>query len=259
MIQAFDLSGKVVLISGGNGGIGLGMAKGLAEAGADLVIWGTNEKKNAAAEEALRPFGRRVLTRKVDVTSEAAVAAGMAEVLAELGRVDCVIANAGTGGDPHKLVDTTLEDFRWVNAINLEGTFLMAREACRHWTERAKAGDPGGSLVLVGSCGTDSGMPRHHAYAASKAALTGFMRSVLVEHARYGVRVNIVQPGFVWTEMTDHFREREEQEKWILEAVPMKRWGKPEEFAGIAVYLASDASAFQSGSIMPIDGGYLAT
>lgn len=263
MFKGFDLAGKVALISGGNGGIGLGMARGLAQAGADVVIWGTNGDKNARAEHDLAGFGTRVMSAEVDVTDESAVAAAMHEAIDRMGQINTVIANAGTGGLSTPLTSTSLADFRKVEAINLEGSFLVAREACRHWiarqTERANGDDQGGSLVLIGSVGSESGMPRFAPYAATKAALEGLMRSILVEHARYGVRVNLVQPGFVRTDMTAHFRSREDVERKILAAIPMKRWGTPEEFAGIAVYLASDASAYQSGSVIHIDGGYLAS
>lgn len=258
MYAPFNLTGKVALVTGGNGGIGLGMCEALAAAGADVVLWGSNADKNAKAQTQLEASGRRVLAQRVDVSDEKAVIKAIAQAVAEMGRIDTVIANAGTGGHAKKLVETTAEDLRKVLAVNLDGLFYTLREACRHMVDRARSGDPGGSLVLVGSVGTESGMPRFASYAASKGALAALMRSILVEHARYDIRANLVQPGFVRTDMTDHFREEKQTEDWILATVPQRRWGTPEEFGGIAVYLASDASRFQNGSVIAIDGGFLA-
>ncbi|MBA2933825.1 SDR family oxidoreductase [Sphingomonas sp. CGMCC 1.13654] len=259
MYAPFDLTGKTVLVTGGNIGIGLAMGQALADAGADIVLWGSNAERNECARNTLAASGRHVLAQRVDVTDEAAIVAAMAEAIAEMGRIDTVIANAGTGGIATPFVETTANDLRRVLAINLDGAYFTAREACRHMVARARMGDPGGSIVLVGSAGTDSGMPRFGPYAASKGALAPLMRSILAEHARHGIRVNLIQPGFIRTEMTDHFREKEKTEEWILASIPQRRWGHPTECGGIAIYLASDASSYQSGSTITIDGGFLAS
>ena len=162
--RPFDLTGKVALVTGGNSGIGLGMAEGLAQAGASIVIWGTNEQKNRDAEAKLLGHGVKVLAQRVDVSDEAAVVAAMAEAVAAMGRVDFVAANAGIGGGaPFAAMPT--EIWRRVLAVNLDGVFFTLREACKHIAERAKAGDPGGSLVVTSSVSAVHGAPRNEAYA----------------------------------------------------------------------------------------------
>lgn len=251
----FDLTGKVALITGGNGGIGLGMARGLAAAGADVVIWGTNEAKNAAAETALREYGRRVLAQRVDITDENAVKRAMAEAIALTGRLDTAIANAGIVGDIKPFVDYSYADYQKVIAVNLEGAFFTLREACRHMVARAKGGEPGGSLIGISSIGALQGAARTPAYGASKGALLSLIRALAVEHARYGIRANCVHPGWVQTDIS---AEAMKDPKYaaLVNRIPVRRFGKPEDFAAIAVYLASDASAFHTGDRIVIDGGY---
>ena len=139
MYQPFDLTGKVALVTGGNGGIGFGMAEAMAQAGSDIVIWGTREEKNAAAKEKLRAHGRRVSVRKVNVANEAEVVAGVKAALEEMGRIDCAIANAGIGGGAPSFSQMTLETWRRVHAVNEEGLFFTLREVTKHGPERAAA------------------------------------------------------------------------------------------------------------------------
>jgi NAD(P)-dependent dehydrogenase (short-subunit alcohol dehydrogenase family) len=254
--KPFDLSGKVALITGGNSGIGLGMAEGLAQAGASVVIWGTNEAKNLAAEANLLEHGVRVLAQRVDVSDEARVAAAMEEAVVAMGRVDFVCANAGMGaGAP--FTEMTTDIWRRVTAVNLDGVFWTFREACKHMVERAKAGDPGGSLAVTSSVSAIHGAPRNEAYASTKGAVLAMVRGLAVEFARYGVRANSILPGWIATDMTAGAQNQDAfTEKVIKARVPARRWGEPEDFAGIAVYLASDASRFHSGDTFVIDGGY---
>jgi len=147
----FDLKGKVALVTGGNSGIGLGMAEGLAQAGADVVIWGTNPAKNQAAEAKLLQHGVRVLAQVVNVADEAAVVAAMAEAVASMGRVDTVIANAGIGLGAPSYSEMSHDVWRRVMAVNLDGVFFTTREACKHMVERAKGGDLGGSIMVTSS------------------------------------------------------------------------------------------------------------
>ncbi|HEY1749836.1 MAG TPA: SDR family oxidoreductase [Caulobacteraceae bacterium] len=254
--RPFDLSGKVALITGGNSGIGLGMAEGLAEAGASVVIWGTNEAKNRAAEGRLLTHGVRVLAQRVDVADEAAVVAAMQEAIVGMGRLDFVAANAGMGaGAP--FTDMTTDTWRRVTSVNLDGVFWTFREACKHMVARAKAGDPGGSLAVTSSVSAIHGAPRNEAYAATKGAVLAMIRGLAVEFARYGVRANSILPGWIATDMTAGGQTNDAfNEKVIKARVPARRWGEPEDFAGIAVYLASDASRFHSGDTFVIDGGY---
>jgi NAD(P)-dependent dehydrogenase (short-subunit alcohol dehydrogenase family) len=252
----FDLTGKVALVTGGNRGIGLGMARALAQAGADVVVWGSNAGHNSNAEGELRKTGRRVLAQQVDVADEAAVVAAMAEAVDKLGRVDCVIANAGIGGGAPSFSEMSVETWRRVLAVNLDGVFFTCREACKHMSARARAGSPGGSVVVTASLAAIEGAARNEAYAATKGGVISMMRAIAVEHARYGVRANAILPGWIATDMTAGAQENPAFAERVIPRVPARRWGEPEDFGGIAVYLASDASAYHSGDTFVIDGGY---
>jgi NAD(P)-dependent dehydrogenase (short-subunit alcohol dehydrogenase family) len=258
MASPFNLEGKVALVTGGNRGIGFAMANGLAAAGADIVLWGSNAKNNEIAAEKLQVHNRRVSTDAVDVSDENSVNKAFAAAVRKMGRIDSVFANAGIGGEATPFIDSSGEELRRVLDVNVSGTYYTLREACRHMAQRADSGDPGGSLVVIGTVGTESGMSQFQSYAASKGALAPLVRAVVTEHSRHGVRANVIQPGFINTEMTDHFRASEKINTRIIKGIPQRRWGSPEDFVGIAVYLASDASAYHSGTVITIDGGYLA-
>ena len=256
MFKAFDLSGKCALITGGNGGIGLGMAEGLAAAGADVEIWGLNEAKNVKAIEKLRSYGGKVKARRVDVSKEKEVCAGMQAAVENFGRLDCVIANAGIGGGA-PITEMTTELFRQIHAVNEDGVFWTFREAARHMTARANAGDPGGSMIAVASTAGIEGAARNAAYGASKGAVMSMVRALAVELARFGIRVNSIAPGWIATEMTEGAQSNPVFIEKVLPRVPMHRWGQPEDFSGIAVYLASDASRYHTADTFVIDGGYI--
>jgi NAD(P)-dependent dehydrogenase (short-subunit alcohol dehydrogenase family) len=253
--QLFDLTNKVALITGGNGGIGLGMAHGLAQAGARVVLWGQNPDKNAAAEIKLREWGGEVFVQQVDVSDEQAVVEAMAGAIARMGRVDFVAANAGVSiGAPFG--EMTTENWRRVTTVNLDAVFWTFREAVKHMVERAKAGDPGGSLLVTSSTSAVHGAPANQAYASTKAAVIAMARGIAVEYARYGVRANALLPGWIRSDMTARLQAWDKFNEKAIGRVPMRRWGEPDDFAGIAVYLASDASRFHTGDSIVIDGGY---
>jgi NAD(P)-dependent dehydrogenase (short-subunit alcohol dehydrogenase family) len=251
----FDLTGKVALVTGGNGGIGLGMAEGLAAAGAKVAIWGQNPGKNAEAEQVLTALGGEVLVQSVDVASEQAVVEGVAAVIERFGRLDFCAANAGIGGGA-PFHEQTTEGWRRVMTVNLDAVFWTFREAARHMIDRAGAGDAGGSLLVTSSTSAIHGAPANEAYAASKTAVLGLIRGLAVEYARYGIRANAVLPGWITTDMTARLQGWDKFEEKVIGRVPMRRWGERQDFAGIAVYLASDASRFHTGDSMVIDGGY---
>jgi NAD(P)-dependent dehydrogenase (short-subunit alcohol dehydrogenase family) len=252
----FDLTGKVSLVTGGNGGIGFGMVEALAQAGSDIVIWGSNPDKNAAAEARLKALDVRVLAQTVDVSDETAVDAAFAEAAAAMGRIDTVIANAGIGIKGKPFIDIPTEDYRKILSVNLDGVFFTFRAACRHMVERANAGDPGGSLVAISSLSAIDGAARNEHYAATKGALLPLIKAIAVEHARYGVRANSILPGWIATDMTQKSQDSEKFNANVISRVPLRRWGKPEDFGGMAVYFASDASRFHTGDQVLIDGGY---
>jgi len=254
--KPFDLTGKVALVTGGNSGIGLGMAEALAQAGADVVIWGTNPQKNADAEAKLKAHGRQVLVQQIDVSDERQVAEGMREAVSNMGRVDTVIANAGVGGGARSFAEFSTETYRRVLSVNLDGVFFTFREACKHIVERAETGDRGGSLIVTSSLSAIDGAARNEAYASTKGAVISMIRAIAVEHARYGVRANAVLPGWIATDMTQGAQGNEKFTEQVIRRVPFRRWGEPQDFGGIAVYLASDASSFHTGDSFLIDGGY---
>ena len=254
--QPFNLTGKVSLVTGGNRGIGLGMAEALAQSGSDIVIWGSNAERNLEAEGKLTSHGVRVLAQTVNVADEAQVVAAMAEAVIAMGRVDTVIANAGIGGGARSFSEMSTETWRRVMGVNMEGVFWTLREACKHIVERSKAGDPGGSLIGIASLAAIEGAARNEAYAATKGGVISMMKSIAVEHARYGVRANAILPGWIATDMTAGAQDNSAFAEKVIPRVPARRWGQPADFGGVAVYLASDASSYHSGDTFVIDGGY---
>ena len=175
----------------------------MAQAGADIVIWGTRADAEPGGRGASSTnLGVRVLAQQVDVADEAAVVAAMAEAIDGMGRVDTVIANAGIGVGAPSFSEMTVEIWRRNMAVNLDGAFFTCREACRHMVERAKAGDPGGSIAVTASLAAVDGAARNEAYAATKGGVIAMMKAIAVEHARYGVRANAILPGWIATDMT---------------------------------------------------------
>lgn len=257
-----DLNGRVVLVTGGNGGIGLGIAKGCVKAGADVVIWGTNQDKLAAAEAELNDASLqasrmrvngagRVLAQRVDVREEAAVVGAFAEAVAALDHVDAVFANAGVG-ESAPFIEQTLELWRRVHAVNIDGAFLTLREGARHMVARGE----GGSLVGISSTSAIHGAPRSQPYAVSKAGILALMRGLSVELARYGIRANSIIPGWTETEMTEAGRENEKFLTNTTQRTPIRRWGTPDDFEAIGAFLADPSQPFHTGDELVVDGGY---
>jgi len=248
----FDLSGRVALVTGGNSGLGLGFAEGIARCGGDVVIWGRKTDANVRAAEHLASFGRRVHHQLVDVVDEDAVHAGFAEAVRVMGRIDCVVANAGVlskGGAYHEMPARVWHELL---AVNLHGAHYTLQAAIRHMLDRKAAGDPGGSLLACGSLTTRYGVAQSEHYAASKAALASVVRCIAAEYGRDGIRANIVLPGFFQSGSMppDRFT------KMLEERCPIPRWGKPADLSGIAAYLMSDAASYHTGDLITIDGGW---
>ncbi|WP_280263260.1 SDR family NAD(P)-dependent oxidoreductase [Nocardia abscessus] len=248
----FDLTGHVAVVTGGNSGIGLGFARGLARAGADLCIVGRNAERNQAAAAELSAFGGRVLALSCDVGEEQQVIDTFGRATAELGRIDSCFVNAGVSQGFIPFVETDLAEFRRVTSLNLDAAFVTLREAAKLMLAQGE----GGSLVATASLAAHQGVPRGQSYAASKAGLIAMVNSIAVELAKHGIRANSVLPGWVETPMTegafawDRFRER------VHPRIPVRRWGQPSDFESVAVYLASPASAYHTGDTLLIDGGY---
>ncbi len=258
-MSIFDLSGRVAVITGGNGGIGLGIAQALAAQGCAVSIWGRNADKNKAAVEGLTKAGGKADSVICDVSDSASVKAAMAKTLDTFGRVDGCFANAGIGGGGrHAFIDRTEEQWRAMFATNLDGVFHAFQAAARHMTERAASGDAFGRLVATSSLASLFGTARNEHYAATKAAINALVRALGVELARNGVTANAILPGWIKSDMTAGIMANEKFVDNVMPRIPVRRFGEPSDFGGIAVYLMSKASSYHTTDCLVIDGGYTA-
>jgi NAD(P)-dependent dehydrogenase (short-subunit alcohol dehydrogenase family) len=248
----FDLTGHVALVTGGNSGIGLGMADAMAAHGADVAIWGTNPTKNAAAAEQLRAHGGRVLDLVCDVGDHEAVIAATAATVEALGAIHSCFVNAGVGGQAPSFVGMSEDEWHRVLRVNLDGAFYTAQEAVKQMVAQGS----GGSIVFTTSGSAYFGQQKGQHYAGSKGALISMMKGIAVEHARHGIRANAVLPGWVESDMTAPAFGWDKFVNNVMPRIPLRRWGTPADFGGLAVYLASAASSWHTGDVITIDGGY---
>ena len=249
--KLFDLSGKVAIVTGGNGGIGLGMARGLADAGAAIAVVGRNEAKSKAAAAELAGRGVKAIAVTADVTNKQAVAAMTEHVARELGRIDILVNNAGI--NIRKPPDA-LELGEWdsVIATNLTSAFL-----CSQAVYPAMKAAGGGKIINIGSMMSIFGASFVPAYAASKGGIVQFTRSCACAWAADNIQANAILPGWIDTDLTKRARtEVGGLHERVLARTPAARWGEISDFAGIAVFLASSASDFVTGTAIPVDGGY---
>ena len=252
-MSAFDLSGRVALVTGGNGGIGLGMARGLAEAGADIAIAGRNQQKSEAAALALNALGIKTAVIEVDVTDEASCRAMVDGTVARLGRLDILINNAGINIRKQPQ-DYTLAEWRQVIESNLTSAFTCSHAAYPHMKAAGA-----GKIINIGSMMSIFGASFAPAYAASKGGIVQLSRALATAWAKDNIQVNAVLPGWIDTDLTRRARaEVSGLNSVVLMRTPARRWGTPEDMSGIAVFLASKASDFVTGTAIPVDGGYAA-
>jgi 2-deoxy-D-gluconate 3-dehydrogenase len=250
-MDLFDLHGRVAIVTGGNGGIGLGIARGLASAGAAVVVAARNEPKSQAAAAALERLGGRAIALAVDVTDQRQVQGMVEETKNALGGVDILVANAGTSvrRPPESLA---LDDWRRVIDTNLTSVFGCCQAVYPELKQRG-----GGKIVTIGSMSSLFGMGYSAAYAASKGGVVQLTRSLAMAWAADNIQVNSILPGWIDTELTRAARESVEGlNENVLRRTPAGRWGEPADLVGAAVFLCSRASDFVTGIILPVDGGF---
>lgn len=253
MTNPFDLNGHVAVVTGGNGGIGLGIARSLTRAGATVAIWGRDEAKCSDAVAELNQLGGADATYLVcDVSDESSVDEAMATTMERLGHLDSCFANAGVPAETARFTDAELDDWRRVLATNLDGAFLTLRSAARTLVDQGT----GGSVVVTSSLTILQGAVRNEAYAASKSGLTGLVKALAVELGPKGIRANGIVPGWIETDLNRELLASDVFEERVLSRVPTRRWGTPDDIGGLAVYLASDASTYHTGDMLVVDGGF---
>lgn len=251
MSKMFDLTGRVALVTGGNGGIGLGMATGLAKAGATVMIAGRNAAKNEAAVAGLRALGAKAESIAVDVTDPASITAMVEETAKRLGRLDILVNNAGTN-IRNRPETYKLEDWHTIINTNLTSGMLASQAAYPYLKAHGC-----GRVINNGSMLSIFGLPLHVAYGASKGGVVQMTKSTAVAWAADGITVNVILPGWIDTDLTRKARQdMAGLNDNVLARTPSKRWGMPADFEGIAAFLASDAAAFITGVPIPVDGGY---
>lgn len=249
--MSIDLSGQVAAVTGGNGGIGLGFAEGVAMAGADVAIWARNAEKSAEAVDLLTSHGVRALAVTCDVADERSVADAVATTVAELGRIDICVANAGTNS-LSPLQDLTFDEWRRVLSVNLDGAFLTMRDCARQMIEQ---GD-GGAIVAVSSTSAVHGAAANPHYAVSKTGMLGLVRAAAVGLARYHIRVNAVLPGWTRTELAEAGYQDDRFRELTIGRTPVRRWAGGADYHELAAYLCDRSIDFHTGDSVVFDGGY---
>ena len=250
-MKSFDLKYKTAMVTGGNGGIGLGIARGLARAGADIAVVGRNEAKNASAVAELQGLGVKAIGVVADVTDRVQVDRAVADTVAKLGGLDILVANAGTNirKKPHEY---TAEEWHQVVDTNLTSMFICCQAA---YPEMVKRG--GGKVVTIGSMTSLFGFDVAPIYAATKGAAVQLTKSLASAWAKDNIQVNSILPGWIDTDLTKRARQiLPALHDKVLDRTPAKRWGVPADFEGIAVFLCSGASDFVTGTAIPVDGGF---
>lgn len=253
-----DVTGRVAIVTGGNRGIGLGIAEGLSRAGALVSIWGRSDQANRDAVQRLRAQGGGdVVSQVCDITDGAQIEAALQATVDRFGHIDGCFANAGMMAPPGRYLEYPTEGWRRTLQVNLEGTFLTTQAVAAHMAVAGR----GGSIVVTSSVVVGFGNPGRAPYGVSKEGQVALVRTMAVELAHHGIRVNAVLPGWTATEMTRDLVDADDERtarlrQTILERIPVGRFGDPGDFAGIALYLLSDASRYHTGDTITVDGGY---
>ncbi|MBD3347425.1 MAG: SDR family oxidoreductase [Chitinivibrionales bacterium] len=250
----FSCKKKKALVTGGNTGIGLGIAKGLARAGAVVAIAGRDEEKNRKALAELKEIEERCVAFQVDLEETEKIAGFYKKASAEMMGFDILVNNAGMHcrGRADKIL---LDDFNQILAVNLTAPFVLSQCFAREKIENVKPG----TIIMICSLQSEAARPTTAPYAATKGGLKQLVKACAVDWAEFDIRVNGIGPGYIQTEMTQSLYEDPEFDEWVVKRTPLRRWGEPDDFEGAAVFLASDASRFVTGQVLYVDGGWLAT
>jgi len=251
-MDLFDLTGRTALVTGSSRGLGRTIARGLARAGAVVVLNGRNPDSLAAARDEFRAAGLQASASAFDVTDEDAVDEAIEQIERDVGQLDILVNNAGVN------LRGALEAYdtgRWrrLMAVNLDAVFYLSRAVGRRMIERGR-----GKIINIASLMSEGGRATTAPYAASKGAVKMLTRALAVEWGGHNVQVNAIGPGYFLTEMTQPMRDDAELDAWVRGRTPAGRWGDPAELVGAAVFLASDASSFVNGQVVYVDGGWLA-
>ena len=248
--RLFDLTGRVAVVTGGNGGIGRGIALGLAEAGAAVAVWGRNDEKNQRVLSELKAIGVRSMALMVDMTNRAGLEPAVIKVESELGSVSILVNNAGIASLSGGVMNEKPEDWDRVIETQLNSVFLLSKLAARSMMRQKS-----GKIINIASMYSFFGSGLVPSYSAAKGAIVQLTKSMAIEFAPHNIQVNAIAPGWIETDMTAPVRTTPMNDE-ILARTPAGRWGHPEEVAGAAVYLASRASDFVTGDTIRVDGGY---
>jgi gluconate 5-dehydrogenase len=249
----FDLSGKTALVTGSSGGLGLAMARGLAGAGARVVLNGRDGAKLAATAKAFEAEGHRVLTRAFDVADDASVRGAFERFDAEGVAIDILVNNAGVQLRK-PMLDLTTDEWRHVLDTHLTAAFQVGREAARRMIARGS----GGKIINIGSLMSEVARATTAPYTAAKGGIKMLTRSMAAEWAQHGIQANAIGPGYIATEMNRALLEDPKFDAWVKGRTPSGRWGRPEDLVGVTIFLASAASDYINGQIVYVDGGMLA-
>ena len=251
--ELFDLTDKVAIVTGGNGGIGLGIAKGLAGSNASVVVAARNADKTVAAVRELQALGSDASGVSLDVSDEESIKAAVAETVDRYGRLDILVNNAGTTVRSRP-EDYEASDWDLVQDVNLRGAFLCCREAYPHMIRQG-----GGKIINIGSMTSIFGLDWGAPYAASKGGIVQLSKSLAIAWAKDNIQVNAILPGWVHTELTAPIKDRfPDRYRAVTARIPQGRWAEPDELAGASVFLATSASDYVTGTALPVDGGYTA-
>ncbi|EJN08018.1 SDR family NAD(P)-dependent oxidoreductase [Herbaspirillum sp. YR522] len=252
-LQSFSLAGRLVLITGSSGGIGLALARGMAEAGAAIVLNGRDEQKLGKVAQQLRDEGHVIHALGFDATSAEAVQAAVQKIESEIGAIDVLVNNAGIQRR-NPLEDFKQQDWHDIINSNLNSVFYAAQAVARHMIPRAR-----GKIINICSVQSELGRPNIAPYAATKGAVKMFTKGMAIDWGKYGIQVNGLGPGYFKTEMNMALVQDEKFTEWLVGRTPSRRWGDVEDLVGAAVFLGSDASRFVNGHILYVDGGVTAT